>query len=76
MAKASTKAPEQTFEEPQYLRTLIDQQTPIQIRLTDNSVVRGTLEYYDAAFIRLTRPGQTNLFIYKDQIKYMAEEAA
>ena len=74
MAKASTKAPEQTFEEPRYLRALIDQQSPIQIRLADNSMVRGVLEYYDAAFIRLTRAGQPNLFIYKDQIKYLAEE--
>lgn len=74
MAKASTKAPEQTLEEPRYLRGLIDQQTRVQIKLTDNKVVRGVLEYYDTAFIRLTRQGEPNLFIYKDQIKYMAEE--
>lgn len=76
MAKASTKAPEQTFEEPRYLRALIEQQSPVQIRLADNSVVRGVLEYYDAAFIRLTRAGQPSLFLYKDQIKYIAEESA
>ena len=76
MAKAGTKAPEQTFEEPKYLKSLIDKQSLVQIRLTDNSVIRGVLEYYDAAFLRLTREGQPNLFIYKDRIKYMAEEAS
>lgn len=75
LAKAGTKAPEQTLEEPRYLRGLIDKQATIQIRLTDNQVVRGVLEYYDSAFLRLTRVGQPNLFIYKDKIKYMTEEA-
>jgi host factor-I protein len=71
--KASTKAPEQTLEELKYLRALIDQQTPVNVKLLDNSTVRGTIEYYDVHFFRLTREGQPNLFIYKDQIKYVSE---
>jgi len=73
LAKASTKAPEQTFEEPQYLRALIDGQTPVTVTLADNRKVSGVIEYYDAAFIRLTRTGAPNLFLYKDHIKYIAE---
>lgn len=76
MAKASTKAPEQTFEEPQFLRKLIDKQTPVEVKLLDNRCFRGQLEYYDAGFVRLTRTGEPNLFIYKDQIKYVAVEEA
>ncbi len=51
------KPSEQTFEEPKYLRQLIENQTPITVKLTDESEVSGTLEYYDAAFIRVTRVG-------------------
>jgi hypothetical protein len=34
------------------------------------------VEYYDASFIRLTRSGQPNLFIFKHDIKYLVEEGA
>lgn len=73
MAKASTKAPEQTGAEPTYLRKLIEAKTPIDIKLEDDSVVSGTLEYYDVAFLRLTREGAPNLFIFKDDIKYVMD---
>jgi host factor-I protein len=72
LAKASTKAPEQTFEEPKFLRHLIDQRTPVDVKLLDNQVFRGVVEYYDVSFLRLTRDGEPNLFLYKDQIKYLA----
>jgi host factor-I protein len=76
LAKASTKAPEQTFEEPKFLRHLIDQQVPVEVKLLDNQVFKGCVEYYDASFVRITRDGEPNLFIYKDQIKYLALEDA
>lgn len=72
MAKASTKAPEQTFEEPKYLRQLIEKRTPVDVKLLDNNVFSGVIEYYDLAFLRLTREGEPNLFLYKDQIKYVS----
>lgn len=75
MAKASTKAPEQTLEEPKYLRSLIEKKTPVWVKLTDNQIVTGTLEYFDIAFVRLTREDAPNLFIYKHDIKYIAEGA-
>jgi len=76
LAKASTKAPEQTFEEPKFLRQLIEARTPVSVKLLDDTVFTGLLEYYDVAFVRLTREGQPNLFIYKDQIKYLAPQGA
>ncbi len=46
------------------------------MRLSDGEEVAGTIEYYDANFIRLTRKGEPNLFIYKHEIKYLFEEGA
>jgi len=68
------RAPEQTFEEVRYLKYLIDQEVPVRVRLSSNEEVSGTIEYYDASFIRLTRQDEPNLFIFKHDIKYLYEE--
>ena len=70
------RAPEQTFEEVKYLRHLIDTEVKVTVRLTDNQEVTGIIEYYDLNFIRLTRIGSPNLFIFKHDIKYLFEAAA
>jgi host factor-I protein len=44
--------------------------------MIDGEVVSGVIEYYDHSFIRLTRHGQPNLFIFKHDIKYLEEESA
>ncbi|MBX9600075.1 MAG: hypothetical protein K2X35_03685 [Bryobacteraceae bacterium] len=56
-----------------YLRKLIEQQTPVRVRLSDNQEVQGRIEFYDQRFIRLTRNGEPNLFLFKDDIKYLYE---
>lgn len=71
--KSKTKAPEQTLEEVRYLRHLVEKGLPVRLRLTDNSEVEGTIEFYDESFIRLTRKGDPNLFVYKHDIKYLYE---
>ena len=70
----SGRAPEQTFEETKYLKRLIEAATPVRVKLADGEEVVGTIEYYDQSFIRLTRKGQANLFIFKHDIKYLLEE--
>ena len=70
---SKTKAPEQTFEEVRYLRQLAEKRVTVHVRLTDNSEVRGIIEFYDVGFIRLTREGEPNLFVYKHDIKYLYE---
>jgi host factor-I protein len=72
---SKTKAPEQTFEEVRYLRSLSEKQALVRAKLTDNSEVEGTIEFYDVDFIRLTRKGKPNLFLYKHDIKYLYEVA-
>ena len=64
---------EQTFEEIRYLKRLIDGKVPVCVKLCDGELVRGTVEYYDQRFIRLTRSGTPNLFIFKHDIKYLYE---
>jgi len=73
--KGKKRAPEQTFEEPKYLRHLIDNKILVCIRMTNNEDVFGLLEYYDLNFLRLTRQGAPNLFIFKHDIKYLYEAA-
>jgi host factor-I protein len=70
----SARAPEQTFEEAKYLKRLIENATPVRVRMADGEEVTGTIEYYDQSFIRLTRHGQPNLFIFKHDINYLVEE--
>jgi len=70
---SKTKAPEQTFEEINYLRRLIEERVPVKVRLSDNQEVQGVVEFYDSHFIRLTREGEPNLFLYKHDIKYLYE---
>ena len=74
--KSGTRAPEHTFEEAKYLKRLIEQQTPVRVKLSDNEEVTGIIEYYDASFIRITRDGEPNLFIFKHDIKYLIEASA
>jgi host factor-I protein len=75
-SSGKARAPEQTFEEVKYLRHLIDGEVKVTVKLTDNEEVTGTIEYYDLNFIRLTREGAPNLFIFKHDIKYLYEAAA
>ncbi len=70
---SNTKAPEQTFEEVKYLKRLIEEQVPVRVRLSDNQEVEGVIEFYDAKFIRITRKGEPNLFLFKHDIKYLYE---
>ena len=68
------RAPEQTFEEARYLKRLIESATPVRVTMENGEQVVGTIEYYDHSFIRLTRAGKPNLFIFKHDIKYLQEE--
>ena len=76
MPKGSkTRAPEATLEETKYLRTLADRKCQVRITLDDNEVLSGVVEFFDSTFIRLTRVGEPNLFVYKHDIKYLAEDS-
>jgi host factor-I protein len=44
--------------------------------MIDGEEVAGVIEYYDQSFIRITRQGAPNLFIFKHDIKYLQEESS
>ncbi len=46
---------------------------PVAVKLRGGEVVRGWIEYFDDAMLRLTREGKPNLFIYKHQIETITE---
>ena len=73
--RSKTPPPGETGQEALYLRSLSDRQVVVTIKLRDGETVRGWIEYFDDAMLRLTREGLPNLFIYKHQIRSITEAA-
>ena len=73
--KPKSLPPEETGEEAAYLKALGEKQKPVSIALMSGETVQGWVEYYDKNMLRLTRDGQPNLFIYKHEIMYIAEDS-
>lgn len=71
--RSKTPPPGETGQEALYLRSLSDRQVTVSIKLRDGDTVRGWIEYFDDAMLRLTREGHPNLFIYKHQIRTITE---
>ncbi len=67
--------PGDTGQEGLYLRFLSEKQVPVNVKMRDGETVSGWIEYFDDRMIRLTREGKPNLFIYKHQIRTIAESA-
>ncbi|MBS1851913.1 MAG: RNA chaperone Hfq [Acidobacteria bacterium] len=66
--------PDDTFEEANYLKALSQKQKPVLVKLRDGDILEGWIEYYDKNMVRLTRDGEPNLFVYKHEIMYIAED--
>jgi host factor-I protein len=73
--KTKSTPPEETSEEAAYLKSLGEKQKLVSIKLADGEIVQGWIEYYDRSMLRLTREGKPNLFIFKHEILYIAEDA-
>ncbi|HEY1902977.1 MAG TPA: RNA chaperone Hfq [Terracidiphilus sp.] len=71
--RSKAPPPGDTGQEALYLRSLSDRQVVVTVKLRDGETVRGWIEYFDDAMLRLTRDGLPNLFIYKHQIRSIAE---
>lgn len=72
--KKRTPPPDETFEEAAYLKALGEKQKIVSLKLADGEVVRGWIEYYDKNMVRVTREDGPNLFIFKHEIVYIAED--
>jgi host factor-I protein len=70
---SNAKAPAHTLRESGYLQDLIDKHVRVRVHLEDHTEIEGTIEFYDARFLRLTREGEPNVFVYKHEIMYIYE---
>ena len=68
--------PAQTFAENFYYQKQMQAHTPMVVVLNDGEELRGVVEWYDKACIKLTRSGpHPNLLVYKSSIKYLFKES-
>jgi len=65
--------PERTFEEGRYIRELKEAETIIEVTLSDDRKVRGTITYYDTEMIKLAAEEGPTLFVRKADIRMIAE---
>jgi sRNA-binding regulator protein Hfq len=66
--------PETTNAENFYYVKQMNAKTPIVVVLTDGEKVRGVIEWYDRASIKINRDGAPNLLIQKHCIKYLYKQ--
>ena len=66
--------PEQTNAEGYYFAKQMANRTRMVILLKDGEELRGTIEWYDKSAIKVHRPSEPNILLYKDNIKYMYKE--
>ena len=58
------------------MKLIGEKQKQVSVKLMDGQLVTGWIEYYDKNMVRLTREGAPNLFIFKHEIMYIAEDGA
>lgn len=66
--------PDQTNAENFYYVKQMQSKTPMVITLKDGEVLKGVIEWYDRACLKLNRDGDPNLLLYKSNIKYMHKD--
>ncbi len=66
--------PEQTNAEEFYYLKQMASKTPMVVMLTNDEELRGWIEWYDKASIKLNRNNGPNLLIPKRNIRYMFKE--
>jgi sRNA-binding regulator protein Hfq len=66
--------PEQTNAEEFYYLKQMAAKTPMVVQLTNDEELRGWIEWYDKAVIKLNRTKGPNLLIPKHNIRYMFKE--
>ena len=66
--------PEQTNAEEFYYLKQMAAKTPMVVMLTNDEELRGWIEWYDKAVIKLNRDKGPNLLIPKHNIRYMFKE--
>jgi hypothetical protein len=66
--------PEQTNAESFYYQKQMANKTRMVIVLKDGEELRGTIEWYDRAALKVHRSNEPNILLLKDNVKYMYKE--
>lgn len=67
--------PEQTNAESFYYLKQMTNKTRMVILLKDGEEIRGVIEWYDRAALKVHRAGEPNILLLKDNVKYMYKES-
>jgi host factor-I protein len=67
--------PEQTNAESYYYLKQMAAKTPMVVVLNDGEEIRGWIEWYDKACLKVNRDNAPNLLIPKASIKYLFKES-
>ena len=74
MTRRKLSPPEQTNAEEFYYLKQMSARTPMVVVLTNDEELRGWIEWYDKAAIKLNRNAGPNLLIPKHNIRYLFKE--
>ena len=66
--------PEATGHEAEWLFKLRAEAVPVRVELTDGSVVRGVIEYYDRDLIKIQRERGPHLLLRKPDVRLLEED--
>lgn len=66
--------PEQTNAEAFYYLKQMNAQTPMVLILADGEHLRGRIEWYDRACLKVNREGAPNLLVFKQHVKYIYKQ--
>ena len=66
--------PEQTNAEAFYYLKQMNAKTPMVVVLDNDEQVRGHIEWYDRACIKVHHPDLPNLLVFKHHIKYLYKQ--
>ena len=74
MPRSALRLPTKRSKKRITLKALGEKQKVVNLKLADGEVVRGWIEYYEKHMVRVTRDDGPNLFIFKHEIVYIAED--
>jgi host factor-I protein len=70
-----TPAQEQTFAENFYFQKQLQNKTMLTVVMKSGETIMGIVDWYDRACVKFTRPGKSNLLVYKTGIRYIYKSA-
>src|SRR5437016_1404293 len=68
--------PEETHAEASWYLKQMAARAAVVVVLTDGEELRGVIEWYDRACLKLNREGKPNLLLFKHAIKYAYKDPA